>query len=133
MKLSRASSYAINALAYMVSQPDPDPIPSHLIAQDRNIPERFLLKVLKPLVSARILTSIKGPNGGYTLNKNANEISLLEVIQAVDGPIRGDAPTDSAGVNEVVDGRLQKVCSQVADSTKKLLSEVTIAKLVRGR
>ena len=65
----------------------------HLVARARKIPERFLLKVLKPLVSARVLHSVKGPNGGYRLARPASDISLLEVLEAVDGPIRGYAPS----------------------------------------
>ena len=67
MKLTRASSYALHAVAFMAAQKVNKPVASHLIAKARGIPERFLLKVLKPLVSARVLHSIKGPNGGYRL------------------------------------------------------------------
>src|SRR5439155_6817707 len=93
MKLTRASSYALHAVAYMAVQKQQDrPVASHNIAQARGIPERFLLKVLKPLVSARVLTSIKGPNGGYKLARQPSDITMLEILEAVDGPIRGQAP-----------------------------------------
>src|SRR5271165_3584057 len=92
MKLTRASSYALHAVAYMATQKSDRPIASHNIAKARGIPERFLLKVLKPLVSARVLLSIKGPNGGYRLAKPAKDINMLEILEAVDGPIRGQAP-----------------------------------------
>jgi DNA-binding IscR family transcriptional regulator len=52
MRLSRASSYALHAVVYLAAQKHNRPIPSHLIAKDQGIPDRFLLKVLKPLVSA---------------------------------------------------------------------------------
>ena len=73
------------------------PVASHHIAAARGIPDRFLLKVLKPLVSARILLSLKGPHGGYRLARKAEEISLLDVLEAVDGPIRGQAPLTEEG------------------------------------
>src|SRR5262249_59642283 len=78
MKLTRASSYALHAVAYMAAEKNDKPVASHHIAQARGIPERFLLKVLKPLVSARVLLSIKGPNGGYPLAKPAGGITMLE-------------------------------------------------------
>src|SRR6516164_11840857 len=102
MKLTRASSYALHAVVFMAVQKEDRPIASHLIAQARGIPERFLLKVLKPLVSAQVLLSIKGPNGGYRLARQPNEITMLEVLEAVDGPIRGQAPFS----DEEVDGNL---------------------------
>src|SRR5438105_14927297 len=92
MRLTRASSYALHAVSYMAAQKQNRPIASHLIARARGIPERFLLKVLKPLVSARVLHSIKGPNGGYRLARSASDLTMLEVVEAVDGPIRGQAP-----------------------------------------
>src|ERR1700746_1799982 len=92
MRLTRASSYALHALVYMAAQKHNRPVPSHIVAQARGIPERFLLKVLKPLVSARVLTSIKGPNGGYKLARQPADITMLEILEAVDGPIRGQAP-----------------------------------------
>src|SRR5881394_3883336 len=87
MKLSRASSYALHALAFMAGEKDNTrPVASHHIAAARGIPDRFLLKILKPLVSARVLFSVKGPHGGYRLARKAEEISLLDVLEAVDGP-----------------------------------------------
>ena len=98
MKLTRASEYALHALVYLVQEKPDKPVASHIVAEAQGIPERFLLKVLKPLVSAHVLQSIKGPNGGYRLTKPAKEVSLLEVVEAVDGPIRGSAPfTDTKG------------------------------------
>src|SRR5256886_11241937 len=92
MKLTCASSYALHAVAYMALQKSDRPVASHKIAQERGIPERFLLKVLKPLVTARVLTSIKGPNGGYQLARPATEISVLEIVEAVEHPNLGRAP-----------------------------------------
>ena len=92
MKLTRASNYALQALAYLVDQPQDKSVASHIIAEAEGIPERFLLKVLQPLVSVGVLRSIKGPNGGYRLARTPKQVSLLEVVEAVDGPIRGLAP-----------------------------------------
>src|SRR5437870_11858882 len=97
MRLTRASSYALHALVYMAAQKHNRPVPSHIVAQARGIPERFLLKVLKPLVSARVLASVKGPNGGYRLSRPAGAVSMLEVIVAVDGPIWGMSPVRVGG------------------------------------
>src|SRR5438105_14710278 len=89
MKLTRTSTYALQALAYMAAQKKTGPIASYIVARERGIPEKFLLKLLKPLVSTRVLISLKGPNGGYRLGRPADQISMLEVIEAVDGPLRG--------------------------------------------
>src|SRR5438552_7750030 len=114
MKLTRASSYALHAVAYMAAQKNNKPVASHHIAKARGIPERFLLKVLKPLVSARVLHSVKGPNGGYRLARPATDISMLEIVEAVDGPIRGQAPFSQGEGESSLDRRLETICNQTA-------------------
>jgi Rrf2 family protein len=129
MKLTRASSYALHAVAYMAAQKKSDPVASHVIAQDRGIPERFLLKVLKPLVSAQILRSIKGPNGGYQLARGPNEITMLEVVEAVDGPIRGNAPMGHENPNSHLNKRLDQICETSAEALRKQLGKVKVSEL----
>lgn len=132
MKMTRASSYALHAVAYMASQKQLDkPVASHTIAQSRGIPERFLLKVLKPLVSARVLLSIKGPNGGYRLARPASDINMLEILEAVDGPIRGQAPFTEES-NGSLNSKLESICKQSAEAVRKHLEKVKIADLVGG-
>src|SRR4051794_21466 len=129
MKISRASSYALHAIVYMASQKKDCPLASHLIAQACGIPERFLLKVLKPLVSARVLHSTKGPHGGYRLARGPNEITLLEVLEEIDGPIRGDAPPGRITDGNPLSLRLNQVCSAAAELTRKALRKVKISEL----
>jgi Rrf2 family protein len=129
MKLTRAASYAIHALVYMAAKKDNRPVASHLIAQARGIPERFLLKVLKPLVSVRILLSIKGPNGGYRLAKAPNEITLLEVLEAVDGPIRGQESFARDDTDGALNKRLDQICNQTAEQVRRQLQKVRISDL----
>jgi Rrf2 family protein len=100
---------------------------SHVIARERGISEKFLLKVLKPLVTARILHSIKGPRGGYRLARSAREISLLEILEAVDGPIRGEAP--DSPVRNHVSRNLESICHQLADVLRRQLGKLKVAEL----
>jgi Rrf2 family protein len=137
VKLSRASSYALHAVEYMAAQTAEKrehPVASHHIAAARKIPDRFLLKVLKPLVSARILQSLKGPNGGYRLARPANKITLLEVVEAVDGQIRGYAPLAEEGRDQGsagdLDSRLEAVCEKAAGELRKQLGKVRLSDLV---
>ncbi len=129
MRLTRASSYALHAVAYMAGQKKELPTASHIIAQKRGIPERFLLKVLKPLVSAQILLSVKGPNGGYRLARAAQDITLLEVIEAVDGHIRGNAPMGHDNPTNPLNRRLEPVCNQAAAHVRKQLVKIKLSEL----
>ena len=134
MKLTRASSYALHAVAFMAAQKSHEtPVASHTIAKARGIPERFLLKVLKPLVSAQVLLSIKGPNGGYRLARPANDITMLEVLEAVDGPIRGQAPFSREDPNSPLNRRLDSICNQAASQARKQLGKVRISELASNK
>ena len=119
MRLTRASSYAIHAVAYMAQHKHHEkPVASHTIAEDRGIPERFLLKVLKPLVSSGVLKSIKGPNGGYRLARKSEDVTLLNIVEAVDGPIKGVAPLHEERKN-VIDKKLNDICVRISDLIKR--------------
>ena len=146
MKLTRASSYAVHAITFMAAQKHDHPVASHHIAEARDIPERFLLKVLKPLVSARVLHSIKGPNGGYRLARSPADITMLEIVEAVEqAKIEGTAPepiTDPKMIKEDYPNykpensrplyeKLESLCKQTADLVRKQLEKVRISELLK--
>src|SRR5689334_5912758 len=122
MKLSRASSYALHAVVHLAQQQSAEPVASHVIAEARGLPERFLLKVLKPLVGLRLLTSVKGPHGGYKLLAEPAAISLLQIIEAVDGPLRGQAPFTRDG--DALNGKLEAACLGGAQILRDQLAAV---------
>jgi Rrf2 family protein len=132
MKLTLASRYAIHAVVHLAGLKKTDPVASHLIAEARGISDRFLLKVLKPLVSAQILISVKGPSGGYRLARSASEISMLDVLEAVDGPIRGRAPPGKGEKESVLAKRLDAICNHWAEQFRKHLDKIKISELVSG-
>lgn len=133
MKLTRASSYALQAVHYIATQKDPDPVASHHIAKARKIPDRFLLKVLKPLVSARVLRSIKGPNGGYTLAKKPADITMLEILEAVDGKIQGQSPLGPKEGDKNLNKSLENICNEAADEVRDQLGKVKISDLIANK
>jgi Rrf2 family protein len=129
MRFTRASRYAIGALVHMAAKTS-GVSASHDIAKAEGLPERFLLKVLKPLVSAGVLYSVRGPNGGYRLARPAKDITLLEVIETVDGPIRGHVDGTAADAHgHRLDHELREVFDRVAAETRRQLQRVRLADL----
>jgi Rrf2 family protein len=133
MKLTRAASYALHAVAFMASQKTQDrPMASHNIAAAvKGIPKRFLLKVLKPLVDHNVLKSIKGPNGGYRLARSASDISVLEILEAIDGPIQGHA-SFAEEKNGALNDKLDAICQSAADQMRKHLQRIRLSELANG-
>jgi Rrf2 family protein len=133
MRLSRAASYALQAVVCLAKQEHAAaPVPSQVIADRRKIPGRYLPKVLKPLVSAQILLSAKGPSGGYRLARPAGKITVLEVVEAADGPIRGGCPLTPTGPDAGLRRRLDQVCGHLAEQARRHLAKVTVADLAAG-
>jgi Rrf2 family protein len=131
MKLSHISGYAVRALVHLHGTEPGKLVASHIIAQAGGMPERFLLKALLPLVKARILHSVKGPHGGYRLARPARGITLLEVVEALDGPVRGSAPQAVTAGDGQLDRRLQAACDGAAAIVRRNLGRVSLADLVR--
>lgn len=84
--LSKSCEYALRAVAYIALNAEKDKrIGIKEIAKELSLPAPFLAKILQTLVKAKILTSIKGPNGGFFINGNPQKITLLDVIEIIDG------------------------------------------------
>jgi Rrf2 family transcriptional regulator, cysteine metabolism repressor len=86
MRLSRASAYALGAVLQLSHAPAGMPIPCSQLAKHGQMPERFLLQVLRNLVNHGILISTRGVDGGYALARSLDEISLLQILEATEGP-----------------------------------------------
>ena len=80
-------------------------------------------------MTAGLLRSASGPGGGYRLGRPAARITLLEVVEAVDGPIRGEAPLAQGG-RAGFDSRLEAVCQAVADLVRHRLGKVRVSDFV---
>ncbi len=84
--LSNTCKYAIRALIYLGNfSKNGEKIGIKKIAGDLDIPTPFLGKILQSLVKQKILSSTKGPNGGFGLGKPAGEITLYDIVKTVDG------------------------------------------------
>jgi len=88
LRLSKKSDYALIAMKHLATRPDGGGSSSaREISESYAIPLELMAKVLQRLVRARLLVSVQGTRGGYRLGRNAAQISVADVIQAVDGPV----------------------------------------------
>jgi Rrf2 family protein len=131
MILTHGVSYAIHAVVFLAGQLDGVHSASQEIARKIGAPERFILKVLLPLVAAGILSSLKGPYGGYRLARPAGRISLLEIIEAVGGPLRNQYDQNDRPENVAVDRRVRAVFDEMNQSMRVELAKVRISDLRR--
>jgi Rrf2 family protein len=93
MKISQASAYALHALMFMVRHMTQLPMTSKAIARTEGMPEGYLAKVLQQLGKAGFIRSVRGRERGYVFARPPEEISLLELLEAMEGqPLFDDCP-----------------------------------------
>lgn len=132
MKVSAKADYAIRA-AVELAAGGAGPIKGERIAQAQEIPPHFLENILADLRNAGLVATRRGVEGGYWLARPAEEISLADVIRAVEGPLANVRGVRSeqvvyAGSAE----RLRDVWIAVRASLRGVLENVTLADLARG-
>jgi Rrf2 family protein len=87
MQITRQGDYGIRSVLYLARQPFKKISFVTEISEEYKIPRSFLAKILQKLVKAKIVRSYRGVKGGFSLAKQAREISLLEVLEAIEGKI----------------------------------------------
>jgi Rrf2 family protein len=132
MKLSRTVTYALQATLLLAQSERGEPIPCSRLAAEGSMPERFLLQILRSLVTHGILQSTRGVEGGYTLDRTPDQISLLEIIEAVDGPLNTKLPFADCKAGEC-QSRLRDTLSSIAAAERQQLQEVKVAHLINPR
>ena len=132
MYISAKVDYAVRALCTLADAGG-RPVTAETLARSQGLPAKFLESILNDMRRAGLLTSQRGPDGGYRLARPATEITVADVIRPLDGPlaeIRGMRPeaANYAGAAE----HLQAVWVAVRASLRSVLDEVTIASIVSG-
>ncbi|NTX03956.1 Rrf2 family transcriptional regulator [Myxococcus sp. CA040A] len=95
LQISRKIEYGLRAMTFLASQPLERMVPFREIARRMDVPEDFLAKILKVLVSQKLVRSTRGAHGGYALSRPAREVTFLEVIEAVEGPVHVNVCQDT--------------------------------------
>jgi Rrf2 family cysteine metabolism transcriptional repressor len=135
LRLSTKGEYASRAMLEMALHFGGPPLHIRDISKAQDIPERFLEQILLQIKRAGFLRSRKGPNGGYTLAKPPDKISVAEIIRVMDGPL---APIDCVSVTahqvcsrEMTCG-LRCVWKKTRDAIAEILEGTTFADVVES-
>lgn len=100
MQLTRAADYAIRVMIYMAGLPAGTTIRLRTLATEVAVPESFLAKVLQTLTRAGLVTSRRGPDGGFELLPSSMQATLLDVIDSIEGPVQLNCCLGEEGVCE---------------------------------
>jgi Rrf2 family protein len=131
MRLSARVDYALRALSELAAANAPRTVEQ--LSEAQHIPNKYLESILGELRRTGLLRSQRGPEGGYRLSRPAAEISIADVIRALDGElanVRGSRPENLAYVGAAAP--LQEVWIALRASERTILEGVTLAHVVSG-
>lgn len=134
MRITAKADYAVRAALELAAAPEGEPVKGTKISEAQEIPLQFMEHILLEMKHARLIQARRGARGGYWLARPASEITVADVIRAVEGPlanIHEAAPEDLhyEGAAE----RLRDVWVAVRHNLRAVLESVTLADLAAGR
>jgi Rrf2 family cysteine metabolism transcriptional repressor len=133
MKVSLRATYGIMAAIDLAMHLGTAPVQAKSIARRQAIPARFLEQVLHTMKKAGLVSSLRGAQGGYILSRKPSEVSIVEILEALDGPLSplnggaGHAQGRRLGKPELL---LGKVWEQVYQAERHVLEAISVEELV---
>jgi len=132
MQITRATDYAVRIMVYMATLPHESRVPLSQLADAGGAPESFVSKVLQRLAQRGMVTSSRGRGGGFQLAVDAEQTSLLHVVEAIEGPLQ---------INLCLPGEqtcerkswcaVHPVWNEAQAALKQVLASVSIARMAR--
>ncbi|OHB65119.1 MAG: hypothetical protein A2Y76_02485 [Planctomycetes bacterium RBG_13_60_9] len=130
MRVSRSTGYALLAVGYIAKNQGDGVVLSQDISRQYDIPLEYLLKILQQLVRANVLRSKRGPRGGFSLAKPTNKITMLEIIEAVDGPLTGELNLSDQAGNEPYSVKAEQVYNKAIAQARGVFERTKLASLL---
>lgn len=122
MKISRSTGYALVAVGYIAQNYKEGAVLAARISKEYSIPLEYLLKILQQLVRANVLRSKRGPRGGFFLARPSESITLLEVIEAVDGPLMSHLHLAEQTNNAPFSIKMEDVCRNATSKVRDIFA-----------
>ncbi len=131
MKISRSAGYGLVAAGYIALHSEDGPVLSNAVSKEYDIPLEYLLKIMQQLVRANILRSKRGPRGGFTLARPANTITLLEIVEAVGGPISSPMEIVELTNKARFSVRMEKLCREASAKAGSILGKAKLSQMIK--
>lgn len=125
MKYSQATDYALHAMLYLLSAATDKPVSVQLLAEKLGVSQTYLSKMMTKLVKAGLIQSVSGANGGYRLRRNKEDISFLDIIQAIEGT----ASLFECGLNHGSECLIQQVVIEAERQMEDYLKNKKLSEL----
>ncbi len=130
MRISRSTGYGILAVGYIGKHQDKPIILSQSIAKEYNIPLEYLLKILQQMVRANILRSKRGPRGGFSLARSIKKINMLQIIEAVEGPMISQLDLKELAPKEKFGTKAEQIYEKALASARAVFEKAKISDIL---
>lgn len=130
MRVSRSTGYALLAVGYIAKNQGDGVVLSQDVSKQYDIPLEYLLKILQQLVRANVLRSKRGPRGGFSLAKPTNKITMLEVIEAVDGPLTGELNLSDHAGNDAYANKAEQTYNKAISQARGVFQKTKLSSLL---
>jgi Rrf2 family protein len=133
MRISQKGLYALQALTMLARHYPGDPVRIRDIAEEEELPEKFLEAILRDLKRMRVVVSIRGANGGYQLQRPPEQIFLGEVMRRIDGPLAPFEDAESLRRRIRHDSKhrpLFRLLLDVRDATARIMDNTSVADIL---
>jgi Rrf2 family protein len=128
MRISRTVEYGLTAAVFIAQNCEDGLVMAKKISEAHDISMAYLLQIMQKLAKSGILTSKKGPHGGFNLARPAKEITMLEIIEAIDGPVI--VPMNLVEqTGKPFAKKIEKMFLNVSEAMEASLAKVTVADL----
>lgn len=133
LRLTKKADYGLMALKYLAEHPKEASLSARDIASAYRIPPQLLAKILQLLAREGLLRSHAGMNGGYSLTRRPEDITVFEVIRIIDGPLFITSCVTEAGVCDLTSScTIKEPLARVNDSISDVLKNICISDLVEA-
>ena len=132
MRINKSIRYALLAVGYVAQHKDQGIILSQSISKKYNIPLEYLLKILQQLVGANVLRSKRGPHGGFSLAKPPKKITMLQIIEAVDGPMISQLNLAKQTRREKFSVRAEQIYEKAIAQARNVFEKTKLSDLMKA-
>ena len=121
------------AVGYIAKHQGKGVVLSQNVSREYDIPLEYLLKILQQLVRANVLRSKRGPRGGFSLAKAPNKITMLEIIEAVDGPLTGELNLTEQAGNEKYAVKAEQTYNKAISQARGVFQKTKVSALLGSK
>ena len=132
MRISRSTGYALLAVGYIAQHHRQKIVLSQDISKEYDIPLEYLLKILQQLVRANVLRSKRGPRGGFSLARPTKKITMLDIIEAVDGPMMSQLNLAEQTHGEKFSVRAEQTYEKAIAQARAVFEKAKLSSLVQS-